>query len=35
MMVPSSGPRIEPRPPIRMAMKNSTDRSKVKASGVM
>ena len=31
--VPSSGPRIEPRPPIRMAMKNSTDRSKVKASG--
>ena len=34
-MVPSSGPRIEPRPPIRMAMKNSTDRSIVKASGVM
>ena len=35
MTVPSSGPMIEPRPPIRMAMKNSTERSKVKASGVM
>ena len=35
MMVPSIGPRIEPRPPIRTAMKNNTDRSKVKASGVM
>jgi hypothetical protein len=33
--VPSSGPKIEPRPPIRMPMKNSTDISKVKASGVM
>ena len=33
--VPSSGPMIEPRPPIRMAMKNSTERSKVNASGVM
>jgi len=35
IMVPSIGPRIEPRPPIRIAMKNSTDKSKVKASGVM
>ena len=34
-MVPSSGPRMEPRPPIRMAMKNRIDRSSVNASGVM
>jgi hypothetical protein len=34
-MVPSSGPMIELRPPIRMAMKNRIDRSIVKASGVM
>ncbi len=34
-MVPSSGPRMEPRPPISMAMKNRTERSKVNASGVM
>ena len=35
MIVPSIGPRIEPRPPIKIAMKNSTERSKLKASGVM
>jgi len=34
-IVPSSGPRMEPRPPTRMAMKNRIDRSSVNASGVM
>ena len=32
MIVPIAGPRMDPRPPIRMAMKNSTDRSIVNAS---
>jgi hypothetical protein len=35
MAVPIIGPMIRPRPPISTAMKKSTDRSKVKASGVM
>ena len=34
-IVPSSGPMIEPRPPISTPIKNSTDSSVVKASGVM
>lgn len=33
-MVPRTGPRMELRPPIRMAMKHRTDRSSVNASGV-